>query len=199
MGMLAIGVIGLALVALLALTSLLGDGGGAGAEPTPPATAAASASPSAIASPSPTPAPSPTPDPTPPPDPAAAAFAALARVDAAIEGLAADEEIRKKDLDTIRKRAGEIRKALEAGNYGQARDRTARLSADVDKVDDKVPGRRDGGAQSRRFGARRGNSRWLSCLADAERVDPRERRPEAAATLSMAKRRWTARPIRRGS
>ncbi len=34
-GMLAIGVIGLALVALLALTSLLGDGDGAGADPTP--------------------------------------------------------------------------------------------------------------------------------------------------------------------
>ena len=138
--MLAVGVIGLALVALLAMTSLLGDGDGAGADPTSPASATASASPSAVPTPSATPVPTPTPDPTPPPDPAAAAFAALDRVDAAIEGLAADEEIRKKDLDTIRKRAGEIRKALEAGNYGQARDRTARLSADVDKVDDKVQG-----------------------------------------------------------
>ena len=51
-----------------------------------------------------------------------------------------DEEIRKKDLDTIRKRAGEIRKALEAGNYGQARDRTARLSSDIDKIDDRAEG-----------------------------------------------------------
>ena len=95
-------------------------------------------SPSAVATPSATPAPTPTPDPTPPPDPAAAAFAALDRVDAAIEGLAADNEIKKKDLDTLRKRAGEIRKALEAGNYAQARDRVARLSADVDKIDDRV-------------------------------------------------------------
>ena len=38
-GMLAVGVIGLALVAFLALTSLLGDGDGAGADPTPSATA----------------------------------------------------------------------------------------------------------------------------------------------------------------
>ena len=138
-GILAVGVIGLALVALLAMTSLLGDGG-AGADPTPPASAAVSVSPSAVATPSATPAPTPTPDPTRPPDPAAAAFAALDRVDAAIEGLAADNEIKKKDLDTLRKRAGEIRKALEAGNYGQARDQVARLSADVDKIDDRVQG-----------------------------------------------------------
>ena len=138
--MLAVGVIGLALVALLAMTSLLGDGDGAGADPTPPASATASASPSAVATPSATPAPTPTPVPTPPPDPAAAAFAALDRVDAAIEGLAADEEIKKKDLDTIRKRAGEVRKALEAGNYGQARDRTARLSSDIAKIEDRAQG-----------------------------------------------------------
>ena len=58
----------------------------------------------------------------------------------AIEGLAADEEIKKKDLDTIRKRAGEVRKALEAGNYGQARDRTARLSGDIAKIEDRAQG-----------------------------------------------------------
>ncbi len=138
-GMLAVGVIGLALVALLAMTSLLGDGdGGLGADPSPPASASAAVSPSVVATPSATPAPTPTPDPTPPPDPAAEAFAVLDEVDAAIEGVAADGEIRKKDLDTLRKRADEIRKALEAGNYDQARDRTARLSEDVDKIEDRV-------------------------------------------------------------
>ena len=139
-GLLAVGVIGLALVALLGLTSLLGDRGGAGADPTPTASATTSASPSAVATPSATPAPTRTPEPTPPPDPAAEAFTRLDRVDAAIEGVAADDEIRKKDVDTLRKRAGEIRRALEAGNYGQARDRTARLSGDIDKIDDRVQG-----------------------------------------------------------
>ncbi|MDF2734669.1 MAG: hypothetical protein K0S97_1292 [Chloroflexota bacterium] len=138
-GILAIGAIGLALVAFLALTSLLGDGG-AGSDPTPPASAAISVSPPAVATPTATPAPTSTQDPTPPPDPAAAAFAALDRVDAAIEGLAADNEIKKKDLDTLRKRAGEIRKALEAGNYAQARDRSARLSADIAKIEDRAQG-----------------------------------------------------------
>ena len=196
-GMLAVGVIGLALVALLALTSLLGDGDGAGADPTPPASATASASPSAVATPSATPAPTPTPDPTPPPDPAAAAFAALDRVDAAIEGLAADEEIRKKDLDTIRKRAGEIRKALEAGNYGQARDRTARLSSDIAKMDDRAEERRDGGAQSRRLGPRGGDPRRLTTPSAWIGIGSRSRaahRRGAAARLSKAREA----PVRAG-
>ncbi len=140
-GWLAVGVIGLALVAFFALTSLIGDGdGGVGAEPSPPATASATASPSAVPTPSATPAPTPTPDPTPLPDPAAAAFAALDEVDAAIEGVAEDGEIRKKDLDSLRKRAGEVREALEAANYGAARDRTARLDSDIDKIEDRVEG-----------------------------------------------------------
>jgi eukaryotic-like serine/threonine-protein kinase len=138
-GMLAVGIIGLALVALLALTSLLGDGG-ASADPSPPATAAASASPSAVATPSATPAPTPTPDPTPQPDAAAAAFAALDRVDAAIEDVADEDDVRKKDLDALRKRARDVRKAIEAANYGEASDQTARLAEEVDRVDDRVQG-----------------------------------------------------------
>jgi hypothetical protein len=84
--------------------------------------------------------PTPTPDPTPAPDPAAEAFAALDRVDAAIEGLADADDVRKKDLDSLRKRAGEIRKALEVDDYGEARDHTARLDDEVDRVDDRVQG-----------------------------------------------------------
>ena len=139
-GMLAVGVIGLALVALFALTSLLDGNGGAGADPTAEATATAVASPSPVATPSATPVPTPTPDPTPAPDPAAEAFAALDRVDAAIEGVADDDDIRKKDVDSLRKRAGEVRKALEAADYGEARDRTARLDDEVDRLDDRVQG-----------------------------------------------------------
>jgi len=137
--MLAVGVIGLALVAFLALTSLLGDGDrGAAGEPT--SSVPASLSPSLAATPSATPEPTPTPDPTPAPDPAAEALAALDRVDAAIEGLANQDKIRKRDLDTLRKRARDVRKALDADNYGEGRDQTARLSDEVDKLDERIDG-----------------------------------------------------------
>lgn len=137
--MLAVGVIGLALVAFLALTSLLGDGDrGAAGEPT--SSVPASLGPSLAATPSATPEPTPTPDPTPAPDPAAEALAALDRVDAAIEGLANQDKIRKRDLDTLRKRARDVRKALDADNYGEARDQTARLSDEVDKLDERIDG-----------------------------------------------------------
>jgi len=139
--MLAVGVIGLALVAILALSSLLGDGsGGTVAAPTVGATASSEVSPSTVATPSATPEPTPPPTATPAADPAAEAFAALGRVDAAIEGLAGEDKIRKRDLDTLRKRAREIRNALEAGDYDAARDQTARLSNEVDKIDDRVQG-----------------------------------------------------------
>jgi predicted nucleic acid-binding Zn-ribbon protein len=73
-------------------------------------------------------------------DPAAEAFAVLDRVDAAIEGLENEDGARKKDLEALRKRARDVRKALEAANYGDARDETARLAEEVDKVDDRVQG-----------------------------------------------------------
>ncbi len=139
--MLAVGALGLAIVALLALTSLLGDGEpGSSGGPTAPASASASASASPVASASATPEPTPSPEPTPAPDPAAGALAALDRVDAAIEGLADEEGIRKKDLDALRRRARDVRKALEADNYGQAREGVARLSDEVDKVDERING-----------------------------------------------------------
>lgn len=139
--MLALGVLGLAIVAFLALTSLLGDGDpGSSGGPTASASASASASPSPVASASATPEPTPTPDATPAPDPAAGALAALDRVDAAIEGLADEEDARKKDLDTLRKRARDVRQALEADNYGEARDQAARLNDEVDKVDERIDG-----------------------------------------------------------
>jgi serine/threonine-protein kinase len=138
---LALGGIGLALIAFLALTMFLGDGErGAIDDPTASATPKTSASPSPVATPSASPEPTPAPTPTPASDPAAEAFAILDRVDTAIEGLADEESVRKKDLDALRKRADEVRKALEAGNYGAARDRTARLSEEVDRVDDRVQG-----------------------------------------------------------
>lgn len=139
--MLALGVVGLAVVALLALTSLLGDGErGTGGDTTSTAGASTILSPSPVATPSAAPAPTPTPDPTPAPDPAAEAFAALDRVDAAIEGLADEDKVRKRDVETLRKRARDVRKSLDAGNYGAARDQTARLSDDVDKVDERIGG-----------------------------------------------------------
>ena len=139
--MLAVGAFGLAIVAFLALSSLLGDGEpGSSGGPSATASASASASPSPVPSASATPEPTPTPAPTPPPEPAAEAFAVLDRVDAAIEDLADEDGLRKKDLDALRKRAGEVRKALEAADYGEARDRTARLADEVDRVDDRVEG-----------------------------------------------------------
>jgi hypothetical protein len=139
--MLAVGALALAIVAFLALTSLLGDGEpGSSGGPSAPVGASASASASPVASASATPEPTPTPDPTPAPDPAADALAALDRVDAAIEGLADEDGVKKKDLDAIRKRARDVRKALEADNYGQARDHAARLGDEVDKLDERVDG-----------------------------------------------------------
>jgi serine/threonine protein kinase len=139
--MLALGALGLAIVAFLAITSLLGDGEpGSSGGPTAPASASASVSPSPVASASATPEPTPTAQRTPAPDPAADALAALDRVDAAIEGLANQDKVKKRDLDTLRKRARDVRKSLEAGNYGEARDRTARLSDEVAKVDARMGG-----------------------------------------------------------
>ena len=139
--MLALGVIGLALVALFALTSLFGDGNrGAVADPTSRATATTVASPSAVPTPSATPTPAPTPDPTPAPDPAAEAYAVLDRIDAAINDLADEDKIRDRDLDALRRHAGDVRNALMAEDYDEARDRTARLDNEVDRVDDRVEG-----------------------------------------------------------
>lgn len=139
--MLAVGVIGLALLALFALSSLVGDGDrGAAADPTVRATATSAASPTAVETPSATPPPTPAPTPTPAADPAAEAFAVLDRVDAAIEDLADEDGIRDRDLDALRRRAGDVRNALMAEDYDEARSRTARMNDEVDRVDDRVQG-----------------------------------------------------------
>ena len=140
-GMLAVGVIGLALVALLALTSLLGDGDRGWCRPDavrdgssqrePLGRRDTVRDPSAHADPG-----SRHRRPIRLQQPSPRSTASMRRSKAWRH----DEEIKKKDLDTIRKRAGEIRKALEAGNYGQARDRTARLSGDIAKIDDRAQG-----------------------------------------------------------
>lgn len=126
----------LVLAGLIALAGLLGDRGEKGPETTPPGTTT-TASPPPTASPSPTA--SPTPSPTPPPD---AAFAALDRVDAAIEQLKDDEDVRNRDLSELRRRAKDVREALEARDYDAARKAVARLAEEVDQVDDRAEGER---------------------------------------------------------
>jgi hypothetical protein len=133
----ALSVIGLLVLALLALSSLLdGRDGNPAAGPTSSATA------TPLATPTPTPSstPPPTPSPTRAPGSAAEAYAVLDRVDAAIEDLADEDDIRDRDLDALRRRAGDVRNALEAGDYDGALDRTARLDDEVDRVDDRVQG-----------------------------------------------------------
>ncbi len=137
--MVALGVVVLALVAFLALTSLPGDGErGATGTPTAPPSATVSASPSPAATPSATAEPTPPPTPAPEVDPAAGAYAVLDDIDAAIEALADEEDIRDRDLDALRRRAGGVRDALMAEDYDEARNRTARLAEEVDKVEDRV-------------------------------------------------------------
>lgn len=138
--MLAVGVIGLALLAILAVSSLLPDENAGVADPTARATATSVASPSPDVTPSMTPEPTPPPSPTPVADPAADAYAVLDRIDAAIEDLADEEKMRERDLNALRRRAGDVRNALMAGQYETAREQTARLSDEVDKVDDRVQG-----------------------------------------------------------
>jgi len=131
----ALGALGIVLLALLGLSSLLGGReGGAGVGPTPGAAA------TPLATPTLTPEPTSPPTPTPAADPAAEAFAVLDRVDEAIEDLADEDDIRDRDLDALRRRAGDVRNALEAGDYDEALDRTARLDDEVDRVDDRVQG-----------------------------------------------------------
>jgi serine/threonine-protein kinase len=138
--MLAVGAIGLALLAILALSSLLPDGNGGAADPTARATPTAVESPSPDATPSATPEPTPPSTPTPVADPAAEAYALLDRIDAAIEDLANEEKMRERDLNALRRRAGDVRSALMAREYDEARDHTARLSDEVDRIDDRVQG-----------------------------------------------------------
>jgi serine/threonine-protein kinase len=131
----ALGAFGLVLAGLV-LAGLLGDRGldGPDVSPSGSLTTASpypSPSPSPIPSPSPTPSPTPTPAPT--PDPAIAAFEALDRVDAAIDRLDGDNDVRNKDLNELRKRANDVREALVVRDYDAARERTSRLA---DKVDD---------------------------------------------------------------
>jgi eukaryotic-like serine/threonine-protein kinase len=120
--LLAIGAFALILAGLIALAP--GDrDGAAGSTPTP-----------TLAAVSPSPTPSPTaPPPTPTPDAAIPALAALDRVDAAIAALDGDDDVRNRDINDLRKRAGDVRKALAARNYGDASEKTGKLA---DKVND---------------------------------------------------------------
>jgi serine/threonine protein kinase len=133
-GFVALGAFGLVLAGLVALASLFGGRGPNAPGTTPSATITAEApspSPSPTLSPSPSPSPSPTPTPT--PDPATPAFAALDRVDSAIDELAGDDDVRNRDISELRKRAGDVREALLVRDYDAARGLTRRLA---DKVDD---------------------------------------------------------------
>jgi hypothetical protein len=131
------------LAGLLALSGAFGNRGGTASRPTPPPTRAAVVSPSPTPSPTPSPSPSPTPSPTPPPpppDPAAGAFEALARVDQAIDELDGYDEVSNRDIAELRRRARDLREALEDGEYEDARRSWERLADGVDRVDDEFEG-----------------------------------------------------------
>jgi serine/threonine-protein kinase len=131
----AIGALGIVVLALFALSMLLGGRDGSTGGANPPATG------TSVATSSPTPEPTPpTPVPTLTDDPAAEAYAVLDRVDVAIEALADEDDIRDRDLDALRRHAGDVRNALTAGDYDDALDRTARLDDEVDTLDDRVQG-----------------------------------------------------------
>jgi hypothetical protein len=131
----ALGALGIVVLALFALSMLLGGRDGSTGGANPPATG------TSVATSSPTPEPTPpTPVPTLTDDPAAEAYAVLDRVDVAIEALADEDDIRDRDLDALRRHAGDVRNALTAGDYDDALDRTARLDDEVDRLDDRVQG-----------------------------------------------------------
>lgn len=135
----ALGAFGLVLAGLVAFAALFGDRGpnAPGSTPSPTLiTASPSPSPSPSPTPSPTPAPTPTPSPTPTPtlDPVIPAFAALDRIDAAIERLDGDDDgVSNRDRNDLRRRADEVREALIVRDYAAARERARMLA---DKVDD---------------------------------------------------------------
>ena len=122
------------LVLALAALWLSGVGGG-GSVPGPTSPAPATPFPSSTPSATTTPATI-----TPPGDPAAEAYAVLDRIDGAIEDLAGVDGIRDRDLDALRRRAGEVRNALAAGDYDKALADVARLDDEVDRVDDRAQG-----------------------------------------------------------
>jgi serine/threonine-protein kinase len=136
--MVALGIAGLVLFAVIALSSLLG--GGNGGPPAGTTSPGVPASPDASVPPTLVPTSPSAPSPTPAPVPASEARAALDRIDAAIEGLAGESGLRDRDLDALRRRAAEVRSAVEAGDRDAALNRTARLADEVDRVDDRVEG-----------------------------------------------------------
>jgi hypothetical protein len=115
------------MAALVAVAGGFGNRNGTGAQATPPIVTAVS--------------PSPAPTPRPAVDPAIAAFGALDRVDSAIGGLDG-EDIRNKDINDLRKRARDVRDALAARNYGDAREETQKLAEAVDQAADEEGGER---------------------------------------------------------
>ena len=134
----AIGAFALVLAGLIALAGLLGDRGGNSPGATP--RAALTASPSPTPSPTPSPSPSPTPTPSPPPtptptlDPVIPAFAALDRIDAAVEQLEGHDDVSNRDRNDLRRRANDVREALVVRDYPAARERTRRLADKADEV-----------------------------------------------------------------
>lgn len=128
----ALGAFGLVLAGLVALAGLLGDRGLNAPGTTPPSTITAE-SPSPSPSPTLSPSPTPSPTPTPTPDPAIPALEALDRVDAAIDRLDRDDNVRRQDINELRKRANDVREALAARDYDAAREQASRLA---DKVKD---------------------------------------------------------------
>jgi serine/threonine-protein kinase len=138
----ALGAFALVLAGLVALAGLFGNRGDPGTTPSVTLPASPSPSPSPTPIPSPSPTPSPTPTPTPTPDPAAPAFQVLDRIDLAIDELDAANDLRGRDINELRRRADDVRQALENRDYDEARDRAKRLAEEVDEVDDRAEGRR---------------------------------------------------------
>jgi serine/threonine-protein kinase len=134
----AIGAFGLVLLGLLAMAAVFGDRAGLGAGPTPDPTASPTPSPS----PTPSSSPTPTPTPTPTPDPVLPAFEALDRVDAAIDRLDGDNDVRGRDINDLRNRAADVRRSLNDRDYDEALDRTRRLAEKVEDVADDASGDR---------------------------------------------------------
>jgi serine/threonine protein kinase len=129
-------------LALAALSTVLGGGATPGASlplvvvpsgsppGSPPLTASPSSSPVTSLSPGPLL--------TPTPGPAAAALAALDEVDAAIAGARGAGGLKGKEANELEHLAADVRSALRAGDFDKARDRADALEERVDKVADEL-------------------------------------------------------------
>ncbi len=133
---------GLTVLALMVAASALrqSERNGPGGSPRSSALASASAAPtlSPTTAASPTVPPTSTPPPTPTPDPTAAALVALDQVDAAIADLGGPGGLKNRELNDLRRRAAELRVALDDGRFDAAATDAERLASRVEDLEDEA-------------------------------------------------------------